>query len=115
MASRAKILPVNDNIILIDDSGESPCYLVTEKSCTADRYRDWTGKFKDFISGLTKLPLTVMNIHGHIDHICSSVIFEEAWLHPKDFKLHDEHSPSGTSVQTAGNPALKTAYSSWTA
>ena len=29
MASRAKILPVNENVIPIDDAGELPCYFVT--------------------------------------------------------------------------------------
>lgn len=92
MASRAKIARINDNIILIDDAGDSTCYLVTGKK-RALLIDSVNGRenLRDIIGELTLLPVTVVNTHGHIDHIYGNVYFEEAHLHPADFKLHDEH------------------------
>ena len=92
MASRANMIPINENITLIDDAGESTCYLVTgEKRALLIDTLNGLENLRDLISGLTQLPLTVVNTHGHIDHVYGNVFFEEAWLHPADFRLHDEH------------------------
>lgn len=41
---------------------------------------------------LTKLPVFVVNTHGHLDHISANHQFEEAYLHPADEAVFAEHS-----------------------
>ena len=92
MASRENIVPINENVTLIDDAGESTCYLVTgERRALLIDTANGQENLRDLINGLTQLPLTVVNTHGHIDHIFGNVFFEEAYLHPADFRLHDGH------------------------
>ena len=87
---RAKIQQIRPNVWLIDDAGESTCYLITggEKALlvdTANGYED----LAEIVRSLTDLPVTVVNTHGHGDHIFGNAFFDEAWMHPADFALHD--------------------------
>ena len=88
---RAIIKQIRPNVHLIDDAGESTCYLITgsEKALlvdTANGYED----LNEIVRSLTNLPVIVVNTHGHGDHIYGNVYFEEAWLHPADFALYDQ-------------------------
>ena len=87
---RAKITQLRPNVHLIDDAGESTCYLITgnERALlvdTANGYED----LAVIVRSITNLPVIVVNTHGHGDHIFGNVYFDEAWLHPADFELHD--------------------------
>ncbi|MBR6667114.1 MAG: MBL fold metallo-hydrolase [Clostridia bacterium] len=87
---RAIIKQLRPNVHLIDDAGESTCYLITgsERALlvdTANGYED----LHEIVRSLTELPVTVVNTHGHGDHILGNVYFEEAWLHPADNNLYD--------------------------
>jgi len=87
---RAKITQLRPNVYLIDDAGESTCYLIcgSERALlvdTANGYED----LAEIVRSLTDLPVIVVNTHGHGDHIFGNVYFDEAWLHPADFPLHD--------------------------
>ena len=87
---RAKITQLRPNVHLIDDAGESTCYLITgsEKALlvdTANGYED----LHEIVRSLTDLPVTVVNTHGHGDHVFGNLYFEEAWLHPADNALYD--------------------------
>ena len=87
---RAKIAKLRPNVFLIDDAGESTCYLIcgSERALlvdTANGYED----LAEIVRSLTDLPVIVVNTHGHGDHIFGNVYFDEAWLHPADFPLHD--------------------------
>ena len=87
---RANIIQIRPNVHLIDDAGDSTCYLITgsERALlvdTANGYEDLNA----IVRTITDLPLTVVNTHGHGDHIFGNVYFDEAWLHPADFELHD--------------------------
>ena len=87
---RAKITQLRPNVHLIDDAGESTCYLITgnERALlvdTANGYED----LAEIVRSITDLPVIVVNTHGHGDHIFGNVYFDEAWLHPADFPLHD--------------------------
>ena len=87
---RAIIKQIRPNVHLIDDAGESTCYLITgsERALlvdTANGYED----LAEIVRRLTALPVTVVNTHGHGDHIFGNVYFDEAWMHPADFGLHD--------------------------
>lgn len=43
------------------------------------------------VRALTHLPLTVVNSHGHFDHIGSNHCFDTIWLHPADRPLYSLH------------------------
>ena len=88
---RAKITQLRPNVHLIDDAGESTCYLITgsEKALLVDSVNGYED-LHAIVRSLTDLPVIVVNTHGHGDHILCNVYFDEAWLHPADFALHDE-------------------------
>ena len=88
---RAKITQLRPNVHLIDDAGESTCYLITgsERALLVDSVNGYED-LKAITKTLTDLPVIVVNTHGHGDHILGNVYFDEAWLHPADFALHDE-------------------------
>ena len=88
---RANIIQIRPNVHLIDDAGDSTCYLITGSECallvdSVNGYED----LKAITKTLTDLPVIVVNTHGHGDHIYGNVYFEEAWLHPADFALYDQ-------------------------
>ncbi len=92
MDQRARITEINDHVTLIDDNGEATCYLVRGRDRamlidTANGPLD----LKTLCEGITNLPLVVVNTHGHCDHVFGNIWFDEAYLHPDDFALHDEH------------------------
>jgi len=92
MDERIQIVPINDEVTLLNDHNESTCYLVTGTQSallidTANGYVDLNALCRR----LTPLPVTVVNTHGHCDHIYGNLFFEQAYLHPADFELHDEH------------------------
>jgi len=85
---RAKIKRLREHLYLIDDAGESTCYLVCgEKKAalidTANGYEN----LKEIVKELTPLPVEVINTHGHGDHVCGNVYFDSAWIHPVDIPL----------------------------
>ena len=87
---RANIIQIRPNVHLIDDAGDSTCYLITgsERALlvdTANGYEDLNA----IVRTITDLPLTVVNTHGHGDHTFGNVFFDEAWLHPADNALYD--------------------------
>ena len=87
---RANIIQLRPNVYLIDDAGDSTCYLITgsERALlvdTANGYEDLNA----IVRTITDLPLTVVNTHGHGDHTFGNVYFDEAWLHPADNALYD--------------------------
>lgn len=88
---RAKISKLFDNVWLIDDAGDSTCYLVTgrEKAMLIDTVNG-EENLREVVRTLTDLPLVVVNTHGHGDHILGNVFFDEIWIHPADEKLAQE-------------------------
>ncbi len=91
MPRRARIVPINESITLIDDAGASTCYLVTgEKRALLIDTANGRENLKKIVKGLTSLPVTVVNTHGHGDHVLGNVFFEEAYLHPKDWEIHNQ-------------------------
>ena len=108
MPRRANIIPINDNVTLIDDAGASTCYLVTgEKRALLIDTLNGEEDLKQIVSELTKLPVTVVNTHGHGDHILGNVFFEEAYLHPADWALHDAHFSFPQTVAELQKKGLK--------
>lgn len=86
--ARARIESITDGVYLIDDAGESTCYLIcgTEKALlfdTANGQED----LQDIVRSLTDLPLIVVDSHGHPDHVFGNKYFSEAYLHPADRQI----------------------------
>jgi hydroxyacylglutathione hydrolase len=92
MKRRAILHALTPRITCIDDAGDSVCYVV----CGRDRAAviDTVNGREDLhaiVRSITDLPLVVINTHGHCDHIYGNVFFEEAFLHPDDWAVHDRH------------------------
>jgi hydroxyacylglutathione hydrolase len=92
MDKRIRALKINEAVTLLNDHDESTCYLVTGKTraLLIDTANGWVN-MAALCRELTPLPVTVVNTHGHCDHIFGNVYFPEVRLHPADFALHDEH------------------------
>ena len=89
---RAIIKQLLPHIYLIDDAGDSTCYLVCgqEKAMVIDTVNGMED-LHAVIRTLSDLPLIVVNTHGHGDHIFGNAFFQEAFLHPADRPLAAEH------------------------
>lgn len=87
---RAKITQLRPNAYLIDDAGESTCYLIcgNERALLVDT-ANGEEDLAQIVRSLTDLPVTVVNTHGHGDHILGNAFFDEAWMHPADFGLYE--------------------------
>ena len=92
MPERIKVKKLNENIYLMDDNGEATGYLVVGQKRAA--VIDTMNGFADVAAvcrGITPLPLTVINTHGHCDHIFGNVYFPGPCLmHPADNQLAEE-------------------------
>ena len=49
------------------------------------------GNLKEFVEGLTELPLTVVCTHGHMDHAGGTEQFDSVYLSPEDVELTFTH------------------------
>ena len=92
MKRRAVLHSLTPEITCIDDAGESVCYVVCgkERAAVIDTVN---GKenLKDVVREITDLPIVVINTHGHVDHIGGNGYFDEAYIHPADLALYQEH------------------------
>ena len=79
---------VRPGIFLLDEAHEATGYLVVgkEKACVIDTMIGYNDLYSA-VRKLTDKPLTVVNTHGHPDHIYGNVYFDEAWMDPKDREL----------------------------
>ncbi len=59
-----------------------------------------SGDLKTYLQTLTKLPLLVVNTHGHGDHIGSDYQFSKIYIHPKDYELYHASVNNKTSSPT---------------
>jgi len=50
------------------------------------------GNLKEHVARLTNLPLTVVNSHGHVDHLCGNYHFDQVYIHQEDMALAGEHA-----------------------
>jgi len=92
MKRRAVLYDLGNGVTCIDDAGNSVCYVVCgEKKAAVIDTVNGMENLHDVVREVTNLPLVVINTHGHCDHIFGNVFFEEAYIHPADVELHDEH------------------------
>ncbi len=82
------IKEIMPGIYLMDEAHEATGYLVVgnERACVIDTMNGYNDLYQA-VRKLTDKPLTVVNTHGHPDHIFGNMFFQEAYLHPADRKL----------------------------
>ena len=75
-------------LYLMDEAHEATGYLVvgSERACVIDTMNGYNDLYKA-VREITDKPLTVVNTHGHPDHIFGNVYFDRALLHPADLPL----------------------------
>ena len=79
---------VRPGVFLMDEAHEATGYLVTgeDRACVIDTMNGYNDLYKA-VRKLTDKPLTVINTHGHPDHIFGNMYFEEAYMDPADLEL----------------------------
>ncbi len=69
------------------------------------------GDLKDFVRQLTKLPLIIVNSHGHMDHTSGNYQFDEdIYIHPKDMDFCRETNSVEGRLRTAREGRDKICY-----
>ena len=90
---RIKVKQLNPHVYLMDDAGESTGYVVVgDKKALVIDTMNGHEDVKAVVREITDLPITVVNTHGHCDHIFGNIFFEEAYLHPADLSLAEKHA-----------------------
>lgn len=81
------------NVTLIAGMGGEQSYLIkgSEKALLIDGLAG-VGSLKAFVRELTDLPVTMVNTHGHVDHIGADFEYGEVYIAPADIALLYEHS-----------------------
>ena len=92
MENKIKVKQLSDHIYAMDDLG-STGYVVlgNEKALVIDTMNA-SDDLGAVVRSITDLPAMVVNTHGHGDHICGNIFFEEAYIHPDDLSLAIEFS-----------------------
>lgn len=88
MDKQLYVKEVRPGIFLMDEAHEATGYLVVgrDRACVIDTMNGYTD-LHEAVRRLTDKPVTVVNTHGHPDHIFGNVYFQEAFLHPDDRAL----------------------------
>ena len=82
------IKEIRPGVFLMDEAHEATGYLVAgdERACVIDTMNGYND-LHQAVRKLTDKPLTVVNTHGHPDHIFGNIYFDEAFMHPADLAL----------------------------
>ena len=82
------IKEVRPGIFLMDEAHEATGYLVVgeNRACMIDTMNGYND-LSEAVRKLTDKPVTVINTHGHPDHIFGNIYFDEAWMNPADGDL----------------------------
>ena len=88
MEKELYIREVRPGIFLMDEAHEATGYLVVgeKRACVIDTMNGYNDLGRA-VRERTDKPVTVVNTHGHPDHIFGNIWFEEALIHPADLAL----------------------------
>lgn len=91
--ARSTVTKLSEHIYLFNDNHEATGYLVVgkEKALVIDTMNGLANVLQ-LVRTITDLPVTVINTHGHCDHIFGNIYFEETYVHKDDLALAKEHS-----------------------
>ena len=71
---------IKPGIYLLDEGHAATGYLVVgDKKAAVIDTMCGENNLHDIVRGITDKPLVVINTHGHGDHICGNVFFDEAY------------------------------------
>ena len=84
---------IYDNVTLITGLGGEQSFLIegSDKALLIDGLSG-VGSLKAFVRELTELPVTLVNTHGHVDHIGANFEYKEVYIAPEDIPLMYAHS-----------------------
>ncbi len=87
-----EITKLSDHLYRITDALEVCCYLVVgrEKACLLDTCTG-VGNLKACVESITKLPLTVVLSHGHMDHCGGAGWFRDVYLCNSEMPILEIH------------------------
>ncbi len=93
MFERVVMTQLNDHLWLMDDKGEATGYLIAgeKKALVVDTMNGYED-VRSIAATVTDKPVTVINTHGHCDHIFGNVWFDGALIDAGDLPLAEEHS-----------------------
>ena len=82
---------MNEHVWMIRDEHNDTCYLIagSDKAMLVDTMSGYVN-VREAAESVTDKPLTVVNTHGHGDHVFGNLWFREAWLHPDDLPMINE-------------------------
>ena len=108
MFERVELKQLNDHIWLMDDQHEATGYIVagSDRALIIDTMMGFEN-VSAIAKTVTDKPLTVINTHGHCDHIFGNVWFDEALLDERDMELAAEHSAMPEFVQACEEHSLR--------
>lgn len=91
MEKKLIVKEMRPDIFLLDEAQESSGYLVVgkEKACLIDTMNGYNN-LSEAVKKLTDKNVTVINTHGHPDHIFGNVYFDEAYMNPDDYELAEQ-------------------------
>ncbi len=89
---KIKIVEIMKDVYLLNDNNGATGYVVlgSEKAVLIDTMYGYEN-VKTIVESITSLPFTVVNTHGHCDHIGGNLYVKEAYIHPDDLPLAKEH------------------------
>lgn len=92
MFERIAVKKINSHVWLMDDNHEATGYLVVgnKKALVIDTMNG-VENVLNIVRTITDLPVTVINTHGHCDHIYGNVFFEDALIHELDLPIAYNH------------------------
>lgn len=88
-----KVYKLTERVYHIHESIDVFCTLITgsKKALLIDTGYGF-GNIKSTVDRLCKLPLIIINSHGHLDHVQGNSAFREVLIHPLDMALRKKHT-----------------------
>ncbi len=87
-SSWLKVSKLSKDVWRIEDGGIVSQYLIAGDNKALLIDCGWgIGDLREVVDGLTSLPLTVINTHGHPDHTCGNFRFEGIHIHEGDVPM----------------------------